>query len=242
MLSSLLQVRAGPFPRRSMPSCVIIAAALASPCIAQKASAVASSAPSFATEVMPILEKNCTGCHSSAAHKGGLVLENYVSLMKGGRHGQVIVPRDAETSRLIAMIEGKLDPRMPLESDPLGSADIKVIRSWIGAGAAGPPENAALASGLKSCDPVRCAASPRCFACGFGEVLAGRTHPGGGRLPGGSADRFKFGQSHGPPYRACGCRAFHRVQSRRQEIGRSGWYSRNAPAKSKSGIWTRSVW
>jgi WD40 repeat protein len=125
-----------------MPSCIIISAALASPCIAQKASAVASSAPSFATEVMPILEKNCTGCHSSTAHKGGLVLENYASLMKGGRHGQVIVPRDAETSRLLAMIEGKLDPRMPLEGDPLGSADIKAIRSWISAGAAGPPENA----------------------------------------------------------------------------------------------------
>ncbi|HEY6489456.1 MAG: c-type cytochrome domain-containing protein [Terracidiphilus sp.] len=145
MPSSLFRIRSGLHRHPPAKVCLLFAAALAatSPGLAQKPRAAASPAPSFTTDVAPILEKNCTGCHSSTAHKGGLVLENYEAVMKGGRHGQVIVPRNAETSRLMAMIEGKLDPQMPLDSDPLGRADIKIIRSWINAGAPGPPENAA---------------------------------------------------------------------------------------------------
>ena len=79
----------------------------------------AVSAPDFARDVAPIFQKNCLGCHSSTAHKGRLVLDSYDSLMKGGRHGQVIVARDADASRLVQMLEGTLDPQMPLESDPL---------------------------------------------------------------------------------------------------------------------------
>ena len=98
----------------------------------------AAFAPTFAKDVAPILAKNCTGCHSSDAHKGGLVLESYEALIKGGRHGQEIVARNADDSRLVQMIEGKIDPQMPLNSNPLPAADIKLIRSWVNAGAAGP--------------------------------------------------------------------------------------------------------
>ena len=69
---------------------------------------------------------------------GGLVLESYESLMKGGQHGPDIVADKADGSRLVEMIEGKIDPRMPFGSAPLPPADIKMIRSWIDAGAAGP--------------------------------------------------------------------------------------------------------
>ncbi|HEY2466488.1 MAG TPA: c-type cytochrome domain-containing protein [Terracidiphilus sp.] len=104
----------------------------------QRARETALSAPEFGKDVAPILQKNCLGCHSSTAHKGGLVLDSYDALMKGGRHGQVIAAHDANASRLVEMLEGTLDPQMPLESDPLGRADIGVIRSWINAGAAAP--------------------------------------------------------------------------------------------------------
>jgi WD40 repeat protein len=125
--------------------CVLVAAFLiaGNGADAQKPRAAPASTPSFTTDVAPILAKNCTGCHSSAAHKGGLALDSYQALMKGGRDGQVIVPRDADASRLVQMIEGKLDPKMPLEGDPLGHADIHVIRSWISAGAPAPTESAA---------------------------------------------------------------------------------------------------
>jgi len=98
----------------------------------------AGSAPDFARDVAPIFQKNCLSCHSSSTHKGRLILDSYDSLIRGGRHGQVIAARDANASRLVEMLEGTLDPQMPLDSDPLGKADIAVIRSWINAGAPGP--------------------------------------------------------------------------------------------------------
>lgn len=95
-------------------------------------------APDFDRDIAPILQKSCSGCHSSSVHKGGLVVDSYDALMKGGRHGQDIVVRDPDASRLIEMLEGKLDPQMPLNSDPVGQREIAVFRSWIGAGAPAP--------------------------------------------------------------------------------------------------------
>ena len=104
----------------------------------QQARATAASIPDFDKEIAPILQKNCAGCHSSSVHKGGLVVDSYEALMKGGRHGQDIVAHDPDSSRLIAMLEGKTDPQMPLNSDPLGQREIATIRFWISAGAAAP--------------------------------------------------------------------------------------------------------
>jgi tricorn protease-like protein len=101
----------------------------------------AASSPDFNTNVAPILKKNCLVCHSKGAHKSDFVLDNYENLMKGGKHGPAIVPRDANGSRLVAMLEGKLNPRMPLDDDPLPAGDIASIKAWIDAGAPGPSLN-----------------------------------------------------------------------------------------------------
>ena len=102
---------------------------------------MAASSPEFATDVAPILQKNCLPCHSSSSHKSGLALESYADLMKGGRHGQVVVPSDAASSRMIEMLEGRISPQMPLEGDPLSDSDIAKIKAWINAGATGPAFN-----------------------------------------------------------------------------------------------------
>jgi WD40 repeat protein len=99
---------------------------------------VASSTPSFNEDIAPILQKNCLGCHSSSVHKSGLVLESYSSLMKGGRHGQPVLPHDAKGSLLVQMLEGDIDPQMPMNADPLPASDIDRIKAWIDAGAEGP--------------------------------------------------------------------------------------------------------
>lgn len=98
----------------------------------------ASSPPSFSSDIAPILQKNCLACHSSSAKMGGLVMDSYDSLMKGGDHGQVIVPHNSQGSRLAQMLEGKIEPRMPFGADPLPKADIAAIETWIDAGAPGP--------------------------------------------------------------------------------------------------------
>jgi len=94
--------------------------------------------PTFNGEIAPILQKNCLACHSSAAKMGGLVMGSYDALMKGGAHGPVIVPGQADASRLVEMLEGRIQPRMPFNSDSLPPADIAIIKTWIAAGAKGP--------------------------------------------------------------------------------------------------------
>ena len=98
----------------------------------------ADSTPNFSSQVAPILQKNCLACHSSAAKMGGLVLESYDALMKGGAHGAVIVPGKADQSRMILMLEGKVQPRMPFGGDPLPAADIATLNAWVASGALGP--------------------------------------------------------------------------------------------------------
>ena len=97
----------------------------------------ADSAPNFNTQVAPILQKNCLACHSSAAKMGGLVMENFDALMKGGAHGVAIVPGKADQSRLIQMLDGKIQPRMPFGGDPLPAADIATLKAWVESGAVG---------------------------------------------------------------------------------------------------------
>ena len=69
---------------------------------------------------------------------GGLVLESYDTLMKGGAHGAVIIPGKVEQSRMILMLEGKVQPRMPFGGDPLPAADIATLNAWVASGALGP--------------------------------------------------------------------------------------------------------
>src|SRR5205809_545930 len=98
-----------------------------------------SPGPSFARDIRPILEQKCAGCHNVRIKAGGLVVETYEALIRGGRHGSAIVPRHSDQSRLALMVEGKIEPRMPLQGE-LTPDEIAVIRAWIDSGAAPPQE------------------------------------------------------------------------------------------------------
>ena len=69
---------------------------------------------------------------------GGLVLETFGGLERGGAHGQSVVPGNSTESRLYLMVAGKIEPRMPFSADPLGPAEVELLRRWIDAGAPGP--------------------------------------------------------------------------------------------------------
>lgn len=85
--------------------------------------------PSFSGEVLPIFQANCSGCHGNS---GGLNLASYETLMAGGRRGAVIVPGDAESSRLVQYVQSG---RMPAGGDRLSDAEIQKIVDWVNAGA-----------------------------------------------------------------------------------------------------------
>ena len=58
----------------------------------------------FDKQVAPILVSNCLGCHQGNEAKGGLILTELASLMKGGESGPAIVAGDAEDSLLPVLI------------------------------------------------------------------------------------------------------------------------------------------
>ena len=115
-------------------ACVLMATGLASYYLVR-----AATAPSYSSDVAPILKRNCLSCHSATQHKSGFMIDSYSALMKGGKHGAVIVPHDAKASRIIQLLEGDEDPQMPLESDPLPEAQIAIVKAWINAGAGDSP-------------------------------------------------------------------------------------------------------
>ena len=73
----------------------------------------AASSPKFyMTRVTDILSDNCLSCHDDTA-KGGLRLDSYKSIMKGGNDGPVIIPGNPDTSMLILAIRRTGDLKMP---------------------------------------------------------------------------------------------------------------------------------
>ncbi|MGH9628251.1 MAG: c-type cytochrome domain-containing protein, partial [Bryobacteraceae bacterium] len=95
-------------------------------------------APSFAKDVAPIFAKNCAACHSANTKMGGLDLETWEGIEKGGAHGAIIAPGKSEESRLYLMVAGKAKPAMPMGGEALAAGEIEAIRKWIDAGAKPP--------------------------------------------------------------------------------------------------------
>lgn len=104
-----------------------------------RAAAAAPEEPTFyAARVGPIFEEHCAACHAAEKHKGGLRLDGYDALMRGGDDGAVIKPGDPAGSELYRRIT--LSPRdedfMPGEGEPpLMPEDVRVLELWIASGA-----------------------------------------------------------------------------------------------------------
>ncbi len=92
----------------------------------------------YTKDVAPIFASNCVGCHGAASKMGGLDLESFAGLQKGGTKGAALVPGKASESRLYQMLTGAAKPQMPMGGKPLPAGDIELIRQWIDAGAKGP--------------------------------------------------------------------------------------------------------
>lgn len=86
-------------------------------------------------DIKPILDKNCISCHNANRAQDGLRLDNYESIMKGSKHGKVVIPKDDKKSLLMQYIRGEKKPRMPFGKTPLSKADENLIAKWIQDGA-----------------------------------------------------------------------------------------------------------
>ncbi|WP_375554537.1 c-type cytochrome domain-containing protein [Roseovarius mucosus] len=124
--------------------------------------------------VLPIFEERCVACHSGEFAPLALRLETYEFLISGSENGPVVLPGDAAGSPLIARVEGRAEPRMPLDGPPfLDEAQIALLRGWVDAGAPGPSKPTELplttedplADGIVTYPEVRRIFGQRCIEC-----------------------------------------------------------------------------
>jgi uncharacterized membrane protein len=103
----------------------------------------------YAARIVPILTRSCVSCHNPHKIKGGLRLDTYAQLLRGGENGPVVVPWRPQDSELFTRITlpADDDDHMPSNGkNPLSPAEIKLIERWIAAGASD-------AQPLKSLEP-----------------------------------------------------------------------------------------
>jgi len=119
----------------------LVAAVVLLSCLAGSASGKSASGkeedqepPTFARDVMPVLGRYCEHCHGAREQQGGLRLDSYDALMRGGEGGPVVIAGNPRGSLLVAKIEHRDRPSMPPRKW-LPRAAIARIRAWIAAGA-----------------------------------------------------------------------------------------------------------
>jgi hypothetical protein len=90
----------------------------------------------FAHEVVPILRKHCSECHTGDKKKGGLSMNTRASLLEGGENGSVVSLVQAQKSKLLEVIvSADPDVRMPPKGERLSPAEAATLRAWVEQGA-----------------------------------------------------------------------------------------------------------
>ncbi len=91
----------------------------------------------FSKDVAPLLIDNCKGCHLEAmATSGGLRMDTFAQLLRGGDSGSIVQPGNAAASLLIKKLRGTEGQRMPAGGrPPLADESIDRIAKWIDEGA-----------------------------------------------------------------------------------------------------------
>ncbi len=89
----------------------------------------------FATEVHPLLESRCAGCHSGGTPQASFRIDSRDALLKGGKSGPAMVPGKSSESLLILKVTGQKGLPMPPSGPRLSADNIAVLRNWIDQGA-----------------------------------------------------------------------------------------------------------
>ncbi len=92
----------------------------------------------FEAAVLPVFEQKCFSCHNAQKSKGGFIMTNVASLLKGGKTGTPWIPGDPVRSLLVERLLLDLGDKkhMPPKGKPqLSTAEIELISYWIQRGA-----------------------------------------------------------------------------------------------------------
>jgi hypothetical protein len=91
----------------------------------------------FEKSVRPLLVDQCVGCHGPKKQRAGLRLDTADGLKKGADDGPVVVPGDADKSKLIQSVRRKGDYAMPPDK-PMSAEQVAVLEAWVKGGAVFP--------------------------------------------------------------------------------------------------------
>ena len=94
----------------------------------------------FRADVMPLLSRHCVACHNVKKPEGGLNLESFSALMKGGDSGEAVLVGNATESELLLRMTAEDDLVMPPPENKVGAKrlspqEIQTIQKWIQQGA-----------------------------------------------------------------------------------------------------------
>ena len=88
----------------------------------------------FHAIVMPVLERKCVSCHEAGKTKGGLRMDGYARLLKGGKHGPIFVAGDPMNSEMIRRILLPVDDEKhmpPAKKPQLTAAETALLHWWV---------------------------------------------------------------------------------------------------------------
>src|SRR5436190_371905 len=116
-----------------------LALAPAAPLSSQRPAAKPESVVDFYSQVEPIFNARCYGCHSESLSESNLRLDTKAAALKGGDSGAVILSGNSRDSILMHRVVGLNGlRRMPASGAVLTTDEIDILRRWIDQGANWP--------------------------------------------------------------------------------------------------------
>lgn len=96
----------------------------------------ADDAVKYSTQVAPVLQKYCVGCHNRVDSQHGLSLQGADDILKGDEAGEVLNLTQLADSRLLKVLTAEGDDHMPPVDQLQPSTDeVKLLQTWISSGA-----------------------------------------------------------------------------------------------------------
>jgi hypothetical protein len=96
--------------------------------------------PTYWQDIRPVLRKHCTVCHNARNVgdpdlSGGLALDSYEAVKKGGKIAVVKPGQGAESPLVTILRHPKKDRRMPRDAEALPDETVALLKAWIDGGA-----------------------------------------------------------------------------------------------------------
>lgn len=111
---------------------IAIAAALpAFSLAAEKTKGEEAAKVTFEDHVLPIFRARCGTCHNGSDRRGGLVLDDYATMLEGGASGDVVFGGDLDSSYLWSLITHDSEPVMPPNASKMPDDELALVKAWI---------------------------------------------------------------------------------------------------------------